>query len=46
MRQGQAAKDLEDANPLCLFFGASLGASGSDSVQISPTETVPTTEGK
>ena len=42
----KAAKDLEDANPLCLIFGATLAASGSDSIQISPTETVPTTEGK
>ena len=37
--------DLEHANPLCSVFGAALG-SGSDSVQISPTETAPTTEGK
>jgi hypothetical protein len=42
----KAAKDLEDANPLCLIFGATLEPSGSDSIQISPTETVPTTEGK
>ena len=39
-------KDLEDANPLCLLFGSSGLSPGSDSVQISPTETVPTTEGK
>jgi hypothetical protein len=38
-------KDLEDANPLCLLFGTTLEPSDSD-VQISPTETVPTTEGK
>jgi hypothetical protein len=42
----KTAKDLEDANPLCLLFGATLEPSGSDSMQISPTETVPTTEGK
>ena len=42
----ETAKDLEDANPLCLIFGATLEPSGSDSIQISPTETVPTTEGK
>jgi hypothetical protein len=42
----KAAKDLEDANPLCLIFGATLEPSGSDNTQISPTETVPTTEGK
>jgi hypothetical protein len=42
----KAAKDLEDANPLCLLFGTTLEPSGSDSMQISPTETVPTTEGK
>ena len=42
----KAAKDLEDANPLCLVFGAILESSMSDSVQISPTETVPKTEGK
>jgi hypothetical protein len=41
----KAGKDLEDANPLCLLFGTTLVASGSDSVQVSPTETT-TTEGK
>jgi hypothetical protein len=40
----KAAKDLEDANPLCLLFGAEVSESGS--MQVSPTETVPTTEGK
>ena len=39
-----AAKDLEHANPLCLVFGVTP-SSGSD-IQISPTETIPTTEGK
>jgi len=42
----KAGKDLELANPLCLLFGATLEPSGSDSMQVSPTETVPTTEGK
>jgi hypothetical protein len=42
--QVKAAKDLEDANPLCLLFGAEVSESGS--IQVSPTETVPTTEGK
>jgi hypothetical protein len=41
----KAPRDLEDANPLCLLFGTTLEPSDSD-VQISPTETVPTTEGK
>jgi len=42
-----AGEHLEDANPLCWLFTATISASdGSDSVQISPTETVPTTEGK
>jgi hypothetical protein len=40
----KAAKDLEDANPLCLLFGGEV--SGGGSLQGSPTETVPTTEGK
>jgi hypothetical protein len=40
----KAAKDLEDANPLCLLFAVEISGSGSS--QVSPTETVPTTEGK
>jgi len=40
-----AGKDLEHANPLCLIFGTTL-ESGSDSTRITPSETVPTTEGK
>jgi len=40
-----AGKDLEHTSPLCLIFGTTLEA-GSDSVQVSPTQTVPTTEGK
>ena len=42
----KAPKDLEDANPLCLLFGITLEPSRSDNTQISPTQTVPTTEGK
>jgi hypothetical protein len=42
----KTAKDLEHANPLCLIFGATLEPSGSDSIQIEPTETVPATGGK
>ena len=41
----KSAKDLEDANPLCMLFGTTLEPADGD-VQISPTETVPTTEGK
>jgi hypothetical protein len=41
-----ADKAPEKMNPLCLIFGATLMDSSSDSIQISPTETVPTTEGK
>ena len=41
----KAAKDLVDANPLCLLFGTTL-VSHSPDKQFSPTETVPTTEGK
>jgi hypothetical protein len=41
----KSAKDLEDANPLCLIFTATLEPSDND-VQISPSETVTTTEGK
>ena len=41
-----ADKAPEKMNPLCLIFGATLMDSSSDSMQISPTETVPTTEGK
>jgi hypothetical protein len=40
-----AAKDLENMNPVCVAFLASPGES-QDSIQVSPTETVPTTEGK
>ena len=40
-----AGKDLEHANPLCLIFGTTLVSHSSDK-QFSPTETVPTTEGK
>ena len=41
-------KAPEDLNPLCALFTATLmtGSSSSGSGQISPTETVPTTEGK
>jgi len=39
-----ARADLDKANPLCLVYGGSI--SESDSLEISPTETVPTTEGK
>jgi hypothetical protein len=43
----KSARDLEDANPLCLIFGASLtSVSRSPDRQLSPTEPVPTTEGK
>ena len=41
-----ADKAPEKMNPLCLIFGATLMESSSDTMQISPTETVPTTEGK
>jgi hypothetical protein len=42
-----ADKALEDRNPLCALFGTIVSEPSSpDSVQISPTETVPTTEGK
>ena len=46
MRCGDKAP--EDVNPLCSLFTATLmtGSSSSGSGQISPTETVPTTEGK
>ena len=40
-----AGKDLEHTNPLCLIFGTTLVSHSSDK-QFSPTETVPTTEGK
>ena len=40
----KSAKDLADANPLCLLFG--LESSESSSIEPAPTETVPTTEGK
>jgi hypothetical protein len=41
-----ADKAPEKMNPLCLIFGVALMGSSSDSIQISPTETVPTIEGK
>ena len=42
-----AGKDLQDANPLCLIFGASISEGGGlGDIQSAPTETVPTTEGK
>jgi hypothetical protein len=41
----KSAKDFENANPLCLIFGATLTSRSPDR-QFSPTETVPTTEGK
>ena len=42
-----ADKHPETMNPLCLIFGATLsGSSSQGSIQIAPTETVPTTEGK
>ena len=39
-----AEKDLENMNPLCLFFAEPSTSQGS--LQVAPTETVPTTEGK
>jgi hypothetical protein len=42
----KTAKDLEDANPLCLVFGATLEESGSDSIQVSPDRTFKPIEGK
>jgi hypothetical protein len=47
MEKECADKAPEDRNPLCALFGTVLSESSSaDSGQISPTETVPTTEGK
>jgi hypothetical protein len=42
-----ADKAPEDRNPLCALFGVTLVSEpSSGDIQISPTETVPTTEGK